>query len=117
MKPRSDWLDKLAASARSLPIDVPEPLPRTQARVLAAFEKPSRHTWKPLLGGLATCVIVAMSVWFWTCDKSLPPISEAALADLESVEWTPPSDALLADASASTESGLRQQITELLTSP
>lgn len=119
MKLKPDWLNQLAASARQAPAAPPVPLSRTQARVLGTLrEAPSPGTmrWKPALALAAACVLIAIASLLRHRDAPLPSVSEAALADLESAEWTAPSDALLADAGPSAEADLRRQINQLLNS-
>lgn len=119
MKLKPDWLDQLSAAARNAPEEVPEHLSRTEARVLAALrEQPSLGArWKTLLAGAGACLLMIAGIALWPHDPALPEVSAAALADLEAAEWEAPSDALLADASARSNSDLMREINQLLTQP
>lgn len=119
MKLKPDWLNQLASAARKAPDDVPEHLPRTEARVLGALREASISAVprKPLLAGFAVCVMILASVAFWPHAGALPEVSAEALADLEAAEWEAPSDALLADASPRSNSDLVREINQLLRQP
>lgn len=119
MKPKPNWLDQLSAAARNAQHDVPEHLPRTEARVLSALreQRASSPSLKIAWAALAACALVVTGVTMWPRDPTLPEVSAAALADLEASEWEAPSDALLADASTASNSDLMREINQLLHHP
>jgi hypothetical protein len=119
MKLKPDWLDQLSSAARKRPDDVPEHLPRTEARVLSALRdaSPSVLPWKAMLAGLGVCSLVIAVITLWPYDGALPEVSAEALADLEAAEWQAPSDALLADASPRANGDLMREINQLLNQP
>jgi hypothetical protein len=64
MKLKPDWLETLSTAARRAPLELPEPLPRTEARVLAALRGQDGPWWNylALRGAVAACVL-AVAVW------------------------------------------------------
>ena len=119
MKLNPNWLDQLSAASRKSPAETPEPLPRTEARVLSALRE--QHAL-PFAGkvagaGIAACTLMIGTVAIWSDDPALPEVSAAALADLEAAEWEAPSDALLAEASLASNNDLMREINQLLHQP
>lgn len=64
MKLKPDWLESLSTASRQAPVELPAPLPRTAARVLANLRGQDAPWWDylALRGAVAACV-VAVAVW------------------------------------------------------
>ncbi len=81
----------------------------------------ARHPLWPRLTwlGAAAAMIIGAAMIFWPRSPrdELPEVSPEALANLESVEWTAPTDALLAGTNARSVPALSREIEQLLHQP
>jgi len=119
MKLKPNWLDQLSAASRKAPVEMPEHLPRTKARVLSALREQQvlPFAWKAAGAGITACALMIGAAAIWPEDPALPEVSAAALAVLEAAEWEAPSDALLAEASMISNNDLMHEINQLLHQP
>lgn len=104
MKLKTDWLNQLSSAERKAPDDVPEHLPRTEARVLGALRDPlesKRRAWSPALLWSTVCAAMAVTMVMLRWGNQTPPMPRADLAEVqvlfEDEVWSTPTDALLAD--------------------
>lgn len=88
-------------------------------RVLRGRPTPNRGRMRLAWPAFALMALALVAFFFWptTQHDSLPEISPAALADLESAEWSAPTDALLTTAGAPASPDLYREITQLLNQP
>jgi hypothetical protein len=70
MKLKPDWLETLSTAARRARLELPEPLSRTEARVLAALRGQDGPWWDylALRGAVAACVL-AVALWMLRPDQ------------------------------------------------
>jgi hypothetical protein len=81
-------------------------------RVLRGPAPAPRPGWRRLAWvGAAAAVLIAAAIAIWPrpVPEELPEVSPAALADLESADWSAPTDALLADAGPFSANGTGAQ--------
>jgi hypothetical protein len=79
-----------------------------------------RPRWpRPAWLGAAAAAVAAAAVLWWPrpSRETLPEVSPDALANLESIEWTTPTDALLAGTNAPSVPALSREIEQLLNQP